>query len=88
MYTVLFTKSADREYRALPVAVRKKVDEVLEILRVNPVSEILRIRKLRGRQAHYRVRLGDYRILYGVEADRLIVTVIRVGHRRDVYRHY
>ena len=41
---------------------------------------------LTGEEAVYRVRVGDYRILYEVIDDRLVVLVVRVGHRRDVYR--
>ncbi|MCZ7631356.1 MAG: type II toxin-antitoxin system RelE/ParE family toxin [Microthrixaceae bacterium] len=42
--------------------------------------------KLTGEDAVYRVRIGDYRILYEVIDDRLLIHVVRIGHRRDVYR--
>ncbi|NJR67091.1 MAG: type II toxin-antitoxin system RelE/ParE family toxin, partial [Leptolyngbyaceae cyanobacterium CRU_2_3] len=42
-------------------------------------------KKLKGRQNQYRVRSGDYRIIYSVEDTSLIVRVIKVGHRRDIY---
>ena len=42
---------------------------------------------LAGEESVYRVRVGDYRILYEVVDDRLVIYVVRVGHRRDVYRH-
>ena len=41
---------------------------------------------LRGADDVWRARVGDYRILYRVEDERLIILVIRIGHRRDVYR--
>ncbi|MYH42096.1 MAG: type II toxin-antitoxin system RelE/ParE family toxin [Acidimicrobiaceae bacterium] len=41
---------------------------------------------LTGEQSAYRVRVGDYRILYEVVDERLVIHVVRVGHRRDVYR--
>ena len=87
-YRVVFQKSAFREYEALPEPVRIRVDQVLEILSINPLSEILRFKKLRGKENHYRVRVGDYRIIYSPQQDVLIVRVIRIGHRRDVYRHF
>jgi mRNA interferase RelE/StbE len=43
-------------------------------------------KKLRDRDNLLRVRVGDYRILYRVEDDRLVVLVVRIGHRREVYR--
>ena len=43
-------------------------------------------RKLRGAERDFRIRIGDYRILYRVEDDRLLVIVVRIRHRREVYR--
>ena len=43
-------------------------------------------RKLSGSERSYRIRVGDYRILYAVFSGRLVIEVIKVGHRRDVYR--
>jgi mRNA interferase RelE/StbE len=42
--------------------------------------------KLSGRNDQYRVRIGDYRIVYAIEDGRLVVYVVKVGHRREVYR--
>ena len=87
-YKILFQKSAYKEYLALPKAVQKKFDQVLEILSINPLSEVLRFKKIRGKENHYRVRVGDYRMIYSPQASSLIVRVIRIGHRKDVYRHF
>ena len=87
-FKVLFQKSAYKEYRALPKTIRERVDQVLEILSINPLSEILRFKKIRGKENHFRVRVGDYRIIYSPQIETLIVRVVRVGHRKDVYRHF
>ena len=87
-FRVLFQKSAEKEYRALPKVVKSKVDDVLEMLSINPLSEILKFKKIRGKENCYRVRLGDYRIIYTPLSDVLVVRVIRIGHRKDVYRHF
>jgi mRNA interferase RelE/StbE len=87
-YKILFQKSAYKEYRALPKAIQRKFDQVLEILCINPLSEVLRFKKIRGKENHYRVRIGDYRMIYSPQALYLIVRVIRIGHRKDVYRHF
>jgi mRNA interferase RelE/StbE len=43
-------------------------------------------KKLQGEEDLYRVRVGDYRVLYRVEDERLVVLVVNIGHRRDIYR--
>ena len=43
-------------------------------------------RKLRGYEGVYRIRVGVFRVLYSIEADRLVVIVLKIGHRRDAYR--
>lgn len=87
-YRVLFQKSAYKEYQALPKAVSIRVDRALEILSIDPLSEVLRFKKIRGKENHYRIRVGDYRIIYSPQTATLIVRVIRIGHRKDVYRHF
>ena len=87
-FKVLFQKSAFKEYEGLPRKIRGRVDQVLEILSINPLSEVLRFKKLRGKENHYRVRIGDYRLIYSPQHEVLIVRVIRIGHRKDVYRHF
>ena len=44
------------------------------------------VKKLSGPDDLYRIRVGDYRIVYQIHDDRLIVLVVRIGHRKDVYR--
>jgi mRNA interferase RelE/StbE len=87
-FKVVFQKSAFKEYKSLPKKVKLKVDEVLQILSINPLSEVLRIKKLRGKENHYRIRVGNYRIIYSPQFEVLTVRVIRIGNRRDVYRYY
>ncbi|MBI2974395.1 MAG: type II toxin-antitoxin system RelE/ParE family toxin, partial [Deltaproteobacteria bacterium] len=60
--------------------------EALNILANNPSSEFLKIKKLKGADALYRTRLGDYRLVYEIREDALIIVVIKIGHRKDVYR--
>jgi mRNA interferase RelE/StbE len=69
----------------LPVSIRARIAERLRLLAVNPrpPGSI----KLSAQDA-YRIRVGDYRIIYTIQDRRLIVLVIDVGHRRDVYRRY
>ncbi len=87
-WKVLFQKSAFKEYSKLPKKVKVKIDETLEMLSINPLGEVLRFKKIRGKENHYRVRVGDYRIIYTPQNAKLIIRVIRVGHRKDVYKFF
>ncbi|MBN1113980.1 MAG: type II toxin-antitoxin system RelE/ParE family toxin [Oligoflexia bacterium] len=87
-YRILFQKSAYKEYQGLPQGIKSRADDVLLILSINPFLEILKFKKIRGKGNHYRIRIGDYRIIYTPQNDCLIVRIIRIGHRKDVYRHF
>ncbi|MBI1861492.1 MAG: type II toxin-antitoxin system RelE/ParE family toxin [Deltaproteobacteria bacterium] len=86
MYTILFKKSAKKEYERLPHSVQSKILEALHLLSHHPYSELLQIKKLKGTDSVYRFRVGDYRVLYEVLNDRLVIVVIKIGHRSEVYR--
>lgn len=86
-YRVELTKSAKKEFDSLPTKLQGKVVEALKFLSENPFSELLRIKKLKGAPSLYRIRIGDYRIVYEVRNEVLLVLVIKIGHRKDVYRH-
>jgi mRNA interferase RelE/StbE len=87
-YQIVFQKSCWKEYQALPKKIKSQVDEILSMLRINPYSEILKTKKIRGKENHFRLRIGDYRLIYCPKQELLIVRVIRLGHRKDVYRHF
>ncbi len=85
-YRIEFTKSAKREFDHLPSKTQEKVIDAMQFLSSNPYSELLKIKKLKGAESLYRIRLGDYRIVYEVKKDLLVVIVIKIGHRKEVYR--
>lgn len=83
-YRVLIKPSAVKEIEA----VTRKKDRQRVVKRIEQLGDDPRpvgCQKLSGKD-RYRVRQGQYRIVYGVEDDRLIVYVVKVGHRKDVYR--
>jgi mRNA interferase RelE/StbE len=82
-YQVTLTESADKAVARLPKEIRLRIAERLASLSENPRPN--GAIKLKGEDA-YRVRVGDYRIIYTIRDDLLIVLVIDVGHRGDVYR--
>jgi mRNA interferase RelE/StbE len=82
-YELRFKNSVAKDLRALPKSDVARVLERIDALRDDPRppgSE-----KLSG-QERYRVRQGSYRILYEIEDQQVVVTVVKVGHRREVYR--
>ena len=85
-YQVKFTKSARKEFQRLPDRIQGRVVEALSFLAEHPYTELLQIKKLRGVDELYRIRIGDYRLVYIIEIDELIVIVIKIGHRREIYR--
>jgi len=85
-YRIEFVRSAKKEFDRLSRDLREKVLEALDILSKNPFSEFLKIKKLKGADSLYRIRLGDYRLVYEVQKDILLILVIKIGHRKDVYR--
>ena len=83
MYSIEIKPSAAREIESLPLRDRGKVVERIEGLADDPRPP--GCEKLVGGE-RYRVRQGDCRIVYSIEDALLIVWVVKVGHRRDVYR--
>ncbi len=85
-FSVEFVKSARKEFDRLPAKMKTTMTEALKLLSQNPFSELLKIKKLKGAEHLYRVRLGDYRVVYEIRQERLVVLIIKIGHRSDVYR--
>lgn len=86
VYQVVFKKSAVKELNALPVNIRQKILDAAQLLSLNPHTELLQIKKLKGAVSLYRFRIGDYRVIYTIEGKLLKIAVIKIGHRREVYR--
>jgi mRNA interferase RelE/StbE len=84
MYTLLIKRSAERDLRRLPRAFFERVNERILSLRDDPRPH--GVRKLAGALEGWRIRAGDYRILYQIDDDAQTVTLVRVKHRREAYR--
>ena len=82
-YRVVVVPSASRAIDDLPKDVRRRIFKHLVTLAQNPRPH--GSIKMEG-DLGYRIRVGDYRIIYDIDDDVVTVTVTRVGHRRDVYR--
>lgn len=82
-YKIEIKRSAFKEIHKLPQSDLKRVLAQIEVLADNPRP--MDCQKLSA-QEKYRVRVGDYRILYSIEDDVLIVFIVKVAHRREAYR--
>ncbi|MGI8815053.1 MAG: type II toxin-antitoxin system RelE family toxin [Pseudonocardia sp.] len=83
-YRVSLAPSAAPQLRKFDPQVRRRVQAAIELLAVNPRPPAAI--PLVGGAGEWRVRTGDYRIVYEIEDNRLLVLVLSVGHRRDIYR--
>jgi mRNA interferase RelE/StbE len=82
-YSVFIQPSAAKELEKLPVEQRRRIGKKIRSLADEPRP--YGCEKLSGDDL-YRIRQGDYRVVYSIEDKVLVVLVVRVGHRRDVYR--
>ncbi len=82
-YKVLIKASAEKDIRRLPRNVRERVASAILALREEPRPP--GVRKLKGKEG-WRIRVGDYRVVYQIDDTLRQVTIYRVRHRRDVYR--
>ena len=85
-YSVEFTRSAEKEFGRLPRKLQLRAAEAIALLSENPYSELIKVKKLKGAEDLYRIRVADYRIVYELRDERLIILVIKIGHRREIYR--
>ncbi len=84
LYRVVLHRDAVAEIAELPAASKERVKQAIELLRTDPRPAAAT--KLRGRPNAYRIRFGDYRLLYEVHATEVVVYVVGVAHRREVYK--
>lgn len=84
-YKIIVKPSVEKDFRSIPHKVAAKVWEHIERLKDNPFPP--QSIKLAGAEQLYRLRMGDYRMIYGVDTKAKQVTVHYIRHRREVYRH-
>jgi len=86
MYSILYKKSAEKELRKLPKLIRIAIVRKIQSLANNPQPN--GSVKLRGASNLYRIRQADYRIIYSLNSGELVIIVIKVAHRKQVYRDF
>ncbi len=82
-FDIEFRKSVEKELKAIA-----KKDQIRILRRIGELSSDPRptsCKKLSG-QERYRMRQGSYRVLYEIHDDRLVIVIVKIGHRRDIYK--
>ncbi|NLE82401.1 MAG: type II toxin-antitoxin system RelE/ParE family toxin [Rhodococcus sp.] len=83
-YAVELTPAASRQLRKFDPPVRRRLQAAIELLATEPRPPAAT--RLVGGRGEWRVRTGDYRIVYEIKDARLLVLVLNVGHRREIYQ--
>ena len=83
-YAVQFTRSADKDLERIAPPERNRI--IRKIAELARAPRPMGVKKLAGADDLYRLRAGNYRVIYQVEDRIVTVTVVRIGHRREVYR--
>ncbi|MDB9306650.1 type II toxin-antitoxin system RelE/ParE family toxin [Nodularia spumigena CS-591/12] len=83
-YQIEFTKGAVKQLKKLPTEIRERIDLKIQELAVEPRPD--GVKKLQSELSLYRIRVGDYRVIYQIQDDILLVTIVQAKHRREIYR--
>jgi mRNA interferase RelE/StbE len=83
-YQIEFSKPAEKRLAKLPTKTRRRIADKIDGLAQEPRPH--GVEKLETEEDLYRIRVGDYRIIYSIEDRRLLVLVLDIGDRKDVYR--
>ncbi len=81
MYELFYSDLAKKQLHKLPKEVRDRILRSLERIRIRPEAYIEKLVGIPG----YKFRVGDYRVIMDIENDRLLILVIKIGHRKNVY---
>ncbi|TIH12772.1 type II toxin-antitoxin system RelE/ParE family toxin [Marinifilum sp. JC120] len=85
MYDVELSKIADKQFKKLPANIQAQLQETIDGLKENPRPH--GYKNLKGKLSeYYRVRSGNYRIIYSIEDEQLTVYLLKIGDRKQVYK--
>ena len=82
-YRIEVTPRARKNLRALPKRERQRTAEQIDALKTDPRPT--GCKKLKGRKDFYRIRVGDYRVVYQIKDEVLLILIVRIGNRKETY---
>jgi mRNA interferase RelE/StbE len=85
MYRVLFSKEAQRSLLSLPKPLAARIREKLAAIAENPYEHYSNVTKLQNRPG-FRLRVGDWRVIYEIRGEELVILVVKIAPRGEVYR--
>ena len=85
-FTLRFSRQAHKFLEKQPPDVRNRIRAALLELATDPLAN-RQVKRLVGTDALLRLRVGDFRVVFSIEQEELLILIIAIGNRRDVYRH-
>ena len=83
-FAIALKRSVLKDLRRIPQSIVRAIQDRIAALSENPFPS--GVESIEGYAHHYRIRMGNYRIVYEVAATVRIITIVRIGHRKDVYK--
>ena len=81
-YDIIFTDTSLKQFKKLEKNVQERIINALERIRIRPE---IHVKKLVG-DPGYRLRVGEYRVIIDIYKDKLVILVIKIGHRKNIYK--
>jgi mRNA interferase RelE/StbE len=81
-YEIIFTDTSRKQFKKLEKDIRERIIKALERIRIRPD---IHVKKLVG-DPGYRLRVGEYRVIIDIYKDKLIILVIKIAHRKNIYK--
>ncbi len=83
-YNIVWKRTAVKELKKIDKSIIKRIINSVEKLSNNPYPK--GCRKLKGAEFTYRLRIGNYRIVYSIQQSELIIEIVKIGHRKKIYK--
>jgi mRNA interferase RelE/StbE len=84
MYSIFLSEEAKKQFRKLEKIIQERIIAALERIKTRPEAFVVRL----AGSPYYRLRVGDYRVILDIRKNELIILVIFMGHRRNVYKDF
>jgi mRNA interferase RelE/StbE len=85
VYNITYSKAATKSLLRMPRNTAKLIREKLEVIAADPHADHPNAKKLQGREG-YRLRVGDWRVLYTIQSEKLVIVVLKVASRGEAYK--
>lgn len=84
MYSVSITTVAEKQFKKLDKGTQRRISAALERIKIRPYDFVQRL----VGEPYFKFRVGDYRLILDIQNDRMVILVMEIGHRKNVYNNY